>query len=400
MGKCQIIMFNMSSYSEWAGGVVNRNYHIFNNLLKNESVSRIIAVDFLPFTLKRAIRNWRENILSGPKGDIIYRDFTTKCTKINEKVYVFSTIDSFFSTAKVIEKLKGVLKKIKKNPKEKRIVWSYFPMFVDYFDKIDNDLTIFDAVDNWIEHPSFIKYKSKLKKNYKIIAQKSDLIFTVAKSLLDLFKNFGREKNIFWIKNAVDFEHFYQYQIPKGNLLKKIPHPIIGYVGIIQNRVDENLLEYIAKKNPKKSFVLIGPLWPVFLRKLRRPAIEIKKLKKYKNIYLLGRVSYKYIPYYIHQFDVCIIPHRLDRFIQYTYSLKLLEYLACGKPVVSTPASGAEEYSHLIYIANNYQAFNENIQKALNENTEYLKNKRIESVKKNIWKRTVEKMLNIVEQFI
>lgn len=399
MEKMQIIMFNMSSYSEWKKGVVNRNYHVFNQLVKNELISKIIAVDFLPFTLKRTIRNLKENIIAGPEGKIIYRTFTTKCTRINEKLFIFSTLSSFFSKEKVIKELKIVLKKIK-DDREKIIIWSYFPMFVNYFGKLNVNLTVFDAVDNWIEHPSFKKYKELLKENYKIIAQKSDLIFTVAKPLIDFFKDLGRKRGIFWIKNGVDFNHFCHYQIPKINLLKKIPHPIIGYVGTIQNRVDIDLLEYIAKKNPKKSIVLFGPIWPVFLRKIRRPAVEIKKLKKYKNIYLFGRIPYKYVPYYIYQFDVCLIPHRLDRFIKYTYSLKLLEYLACGKPVVTTPASGAEEYSHLIYIARDYKLFNKNIQRALNENNQKLKNKRIEAVKEKNWKDIVDQMLTIIKQFI
>ncbi|MDD5625786.1 MAG: glycosyltransferase [Patescibacteria group bacterium] len=432
----EIVMFNMSSFSEWEGGIVNRNYHIFNKLSQDEKVKRIIAVDFLPFTFKRALRNYLENILKTKNyksnADIkvtnIYRDFTTKCVKIvglaPAEIYVFSSIDSIFTRPNflkknlggfsshqiVIKKLNKILVKINKNQPEKtkRVIWSYFPMFVDYFSAqgrsasggngIPADLTVFDAVDNWIEHPSFARYKKLLEKNYEIIAQKSDLIFTVADNLVEFFKNLGRKKDVYWIANGVEPKHFAKEQsVLKNDPILMIPRPIIGYIGTIQNRVDFNLLEYLAQQNPEKSFVLIGPLWPVFLRKFRRPTTEIRKLKKYKNIHLLGRRPYDLTPAYIKFFDVAINPHKLDEFIKYTDSLKVLEYLACGMPVVTTPPSGVEKFSHLLYIAADYQDFNKNIETALAENQAELKEKRIQRIKEEDWDNKLLEMMNILK---
>ncbi|MFA5050613.1 MAG: glycosyltransferase [Patescibacteria group bacterium] len=414
----EIVMFNMSSFSEWEGGIVNRNYHIFNKLSQDENVKRIIAVDFLPFTFRRAVRNYLENIIRGPKGKIIWRDLTSVLRKIKStsgaEIYVFSTIDSIFTRPNflkknlggfsshqiVIKKLNKILIKINKNQSEKtkRVIWSYFPMFIDYFNKIPADLTVFDAVDNWIEHPSFARYKKLLEKNYKIIAQKSDLIFTVADNLVEFFKNLGRKKDVYWIANGVEPKHFAKEQsVLKNDPILMIPRPIIGYIGTIQNRVDFNLLEYLAQQNPDKSFVLIGPLWPVFLRKLRRPTTEIKKLKKYKNIHLLGRRPYDLTPAYIKFFDVAINPHKLDEFIKYTDSLKVLEYLACGMPVVTTPPSGVEKFSHLLYIAADYQDFNKNIETALAENQPELKEKRLKRIIEEDWDNKLLEMMNILK---
>lgn len=397
-------MFNMSSYSEWERGIVNRNYHVFKYLLNDERVKRIISADFLPFTLKRAVRNFFENIIKGPKGKVIYRDLTTRCAQVNEKLFIFSTIDSYFSSNEVIRKLKLVLEKISQLPNYSsaqipRIIWSYFPIFVDYFGQLGENLTIFDAVDNWVEHPSFKEYKEKLRTNYQIISQKSNLIFTVSESLVDFFKSLGREKDVYWISNAVDVGHFQKTtEVPKD--IQKIPHPIIGYIGIIQNRVDINLLEYLAQKNPDKSLVLVGPTWPEFFKKFRRPAVEIRRLKKYKNVYFLGRKSYQDSPNYIHQFDIAIIAHRLDEFTKSMYPLKLLEYLACGKPVVTTPVSGVEKFSHLIYIAQDYRDFNEKIQKTLTENNPELIRLRIEAARANSWQSKVEQMMDLIDSKI
>jgi len=402
MKDLEIIMFNMSGYAEWQKGVINRNAHVFEKFGNHPCVKRIIAVDFLPFTFKRAVRNYWQNIIRGEKGEVVFRDLTTRVVRIRHcrnEVYVFSTIISLFSRRGVAAKIDRVLKKI--GPVEaKRIIWSCFPMFTEYFSKnrqgIKADLTVFDAVDNWIEHPSFKKQREILGKNYRTIAAKSDLIFTVSENLVNFFKNFGRERDIYWIPNGVDVFHFTEKSTVKPEDLKNIPRPVIGYVGIIQQRLDIDLLEYLVEKNPEKSFVLIGPLWPVYFRKLRKPTVEISRLKKHKNVYLLGRKEYRQTPDYIKNFDLAISPHRLDSFGRYTNSLKVLEYLACGKPVVSTPPSGVERFSHLLYIATDYQDFDKKMNMALKENSEELKKERIRQMRSQDWDYKIEKMLELI----
>ena len=100
-----IIMFNMSSFSEWEKGTVNRNFHILKNFSKNPRIGKILSVDFLPFTFKRVLRNYWQNIIRSPKGKIIFQDLTTKCVQISHSslfalhssLYIYSTIDSIFS---------------------------------------------------------------------------------------------------------------------------------------------------------------------------------------------------------------------------------------------------------------------------------------------------------------
>ncbi len=384
----EIVMFNMSSYVEWQKGTVNRNYHIFNYLLRDKNVKRLIVVDFLPFTIRRAMRNYWENIIKGVKGRVVYRDLTTKCVRINRdgaELYVFSTIDSIFSHKKVIKKINKVLERITRLP---RIIYSCFPMFVDYFSNIKADLTIFDAIDNWIEHPSFLKHQSVLKENYKIINEKSDLVFTVSEELINFFENQGRTKNLYWIPNGVDTNHFTPMSDLGAGVMDDVLRPIVGYLGTIQHRFDVELLEYLAKNNPKKSFVLAGPIWRSELK---------EKLKKYKNIYLTGRIPYSQAPDYINCFDVAIIPHKLDKFVKSTYSLKLLEYLSCGKPVVTTPTPDTEEFKDVIYRASNYEDFNKKINLALKEDSPLLTEKRIERVKKESWEMKIGEMMEKID---
>ena len=273
-------------------------------------------------------------------------------------------------------------------------------MFVDYFSGLKADLTIFDAIDNWVEHSSFAKYQNLLEKNYKIISQKSDLIFTVSEDLKEFFQERGRTKDVYWIPNGVDINHFVppatttstttrsDLVVGVGNdVFGKIARPIIGYLGTIQHRFDVELLGYLAKNNPKKSFVLAGPIWQPEVKKI---------LKKYKNIYLTGRVPYSQAPNYINCFDVSIIPHKLDKFVKSTYSLKLLEYLSCGKPVVTTPTPDTEKFRDVIYRASNYEDFDQKINLALKEDSPSLIEQRIERVKKETWGIKIGEMMEEV----
>jgi len=382
--KFDVVMFSMSDWNDWnKRGVVNRNYHILNQLLKNDKIGKILHVDFMPYTKKRAIRSYFENQILNSGHKIIKRDPASIFKKVSEKLYTYSTIDSIFSEEKVYNKLNKIID----NLKLKNIVlWSYFPMFTGYFDRIKSEIKIFDTVDNWIEHNNFQSYKERLRKNYNIIDKKADVIFTVSE---DLVKLFPTNKNVHWIPNGVDV-NFFQNTRYKILDTKKIPHPIIGYVGIIQNRIDMDLIEYLAKNNPDKSVVLIGTIWP---------DADIKKIKNIKNIYLLGHKSYQELPSYIHQFDIAIIPHKINKFTKSMNPLKLYEYLACGKPIVTTPIAGIENFKDLISIASNEEEFNDKIQEALQNNNKKMIIKRSESVKKYSWESRFEKMFNFIKNY-
>ncbi len=405
MKQIEIISFNMSSFQEWERGTVNRNRHLLYQFLDQPEVKRIVAIDFLPFSFKRVLRNFFQNIVFGPKGEKVYCDLISRGIKVSDKFYVFSTVNSFWAPGKIMKKVDKFLKKIDLkyplNSETKKVGWSCFPMFVDYLKEdcpIKLDLTIFDAVDNWIEHPSFKKYQTILKNNYQIIAEKSDLIFTVSDNLIDFFKSLGRKENLYWISNGVEVSHFKKESSDLPKDLEKVSKPIVGYLGIIQQRIDVDLLEYLANHNPEKSFVLIGPLWPVYFRRLRRLAVEIKKLQKYKNIYFLGHKKYQETPFYLNHFSVAISPHKLDKFIKSTNSLKALEYLASGLPVVTTPTSGAENLSHLVKIAQDYEDFNKKLNQALEEDNPEARQQRKEKIKEYDWGIKMEKIIKLIKE--
>lgn len=384
--KLNIVMFNMSSYSEWQHGVQNRNYHIIQTLLANERVNKIVAVDYLPHTFKRAIRNYKENIAANLGYQVLEKRLLSKVWAISDRLVVYSSVMSRFSGKKFYQNLNNFLQK--KLGLEDYLVWSFFPLEVGYFKELKPKLFVFDAVDNWQEHPAYFKFKAKLKANYEIINARADLIFTVAEALSQLFSH---QEKVHWLPNGVDVKHYQQkYSLINrdvGNLTK----PIIGYVGTVQERFDVDLMKYLAQTNQDKNFVIIGPVW--------LPGIQ-EKLASCANVYFLGRKSYEEVPMYLQQFTVGIIPHHLDEFIKFTDPMKIYEYLACAKPIVTTAIAGLEQFKDLVDTADSYAQFNQMLNEVIKQDNGKLRTKRLLVAKEHSWLKRVERMLELIYQKI
>ena len=101
---------------------------------------------------------------------------------------------------------------------------------------------------------------------------------------------------------------------------------------------------------------------------------------------------------YIQQFDAGIIPHKIDRFIRFTNPMKMYEYLACGKPVVSTSGAGVDLFSEQLYITNDFKQFNLYLNQALKDKDERAVKERLEAIKEHSWLKRVDKMLDLIEQ--
>ena len=384
MKKFDIIMFNMSSYTEWEHGVSNRNYHVLKELLKNPDIGTILAVDYPPLTAKRAARNFIENIITPLReGTVISRSLHDKLTKVSDRLFVYSNISFFKRPASFMTAVKHAAVRAGLG---ECVVWSFVPPVMPYVRDLGQKLTIFDAVDNWAEHPSYAQFRDRLKENYAMIKSSADVIFTVAEELQSLFDN---QPNVVWIPNGVDIQHYQTPAVLINRDIADLPRPIIGYIGVVQERVDIELIIFLAQKNPTKSFVLVGPVWN---------QKDKDRLRTIPNVHLLGYKSYSEAPAYIQQFDVGIIPHRQSPFVTSTNPMKMYEYLACGIPVVATAGSGAEQFKKFVHVAKNPEDFNRKLFVALEEATDEMRTVRKNAIADHAWSRVVENMLAIVDK--
>ena len=375
-------MFSMSAYFEWQpgwhGGMVNRNYFMLQQLLKDERVDKVLHIDFLPHRFRYFAKELLKAKPYRKDSETVQKGFLNKTNKITNKLYVHSTVRG-------VGKIKSLIKELDFN--KNLIIWSYDPFVTKVFNKqkFPSKITIFDAVDNWASHPNYAGQAGKLRNNYKTIRDQADYVFTVSDGLRNLF---DQKENVHWLPNGVDYEFWQKVdkELPKD--LKKVPRPIIGYHGILQERLDQDLISYLANNNPDKSFVLLGWKWD-------RAAFDL--LENYKNIYFLGHKIHDQLPKYVNHFDVAMIPHQIDEFTKSMNPLKLYEYLACGKPIISTKIAGLELFDKLIYQAPNRAEFDELLNKSLKEGSKDKVALRKKEAKKHDWQKRIDYIFEIIK---
>ncbi len=227
---------------------------------------------------------------------------------------------------------------------------------------------VFDYVDAIQEFPNINKER---KKEEDILLQNSDLVITSASKLFQKAQKIN--KNTILVPNGVDFVPF--SKTAPDMLLKDFQRPIVGYFGAIADWFDTDLIEFVAKRRPNLTFVFIGDTY----------GSNLKKILNLKNVYFLGERPYTELPKYLQCFDVCLIPFKLTPLIRSSHPIKIYEYLAAGKPVVTTKIPDLLPMNDLCYVAEDKTCFLEKLDESLKEDDKKLPEKRIEFASKNTW---------------
>lgn len=208
--------------------------------------------------------------------------------------------------------------------KGRLISWYYTPMMLPFSRHLDADLVVFDAMD---ELSKFRFAPPKLLELEQELIDMSDIVFTGGSSLYEAKKD--RHANVHCFPSSVDRAHFTK---ARSGLFdpadqEDLPRPRFGYYGVIDERFDTALLDRIAELRPDWSFVMVGPVVKVAPEDLpRRP-----------NIHYLGPKTYKELPAYLAGWDVALMPFAMNESTEFISPTKTPEYLAGGRPVVSTP---------------------------------------------------------------
>lgn len=342
-----IIIIPFHDYKKWVNeGFRTRDAHVFQHLEKEEKIDKILVVNRPTSIAEILLKHKRWYV---DEGETIREDKMVHLTQIGTKSYCLDILvpdllkvvhekKAWWFTAfrypKVINAINESVNKIgMKNP----TLLLQNPMAIGAVKGVNYKEFVFDAIDNWLYHPQ-MKDKELIKANYETVDQNADLILTVSESLTNLFKH---NRNVHWVPNGVDVDYFKSaYKTDRSDRI------CIGYVGKIQERVNFSLVESCLKEFNQCDFVFIGP---VLAQKK-----EIKMLQsKYANIHFTGDVHYNDLPSEMKMFDIAIIPHIIDEFTSSMNPLKLYEYLAAGKPVVTTSVAGTGNISPYVYSVDN-----------------------------------------------
>lgn len=206
---------------------------------------------------------------------------------------------------------------------ENYIFWYYSPLFLSISDSFEPKMIVYDCMD---ELSAFKFAPEGLKAREDELLTKADLVFTGGHSLYEAKKH--RHASIYPFPSSIDKEHFKQARTPSSDPQdqESIPHPRLGFYGVIDERMDLELIASVARDRPDWHFVLIGPT----------VKIDPNSLPRLSNIHYLGGKSYKELPSYLAGWDISIIPFALNESTRFISPTKTPEYLSAGKPVISS----------------------------------------------------------------
>ena len=236
------------------------------------------------------------------------------------------------------------------------------------------------------------KEKRRLDKLEKKMVKEADIVFCTARSLWKEY--LIQNNNTIFVGNVADFQHFSKACdqntiIP--NDIAKLPSPIIGFFGAINNfKLDYDLITATAQTVPNGSVVMIGPICG------NSPSCA-NDVPKGKNIFYLGSKDYDSLPGYLKKFEVCIIPYRKTEYTQHVFPLKFFEYLAARKPVVATPLPSLLNFRDFVYMASTVNEWQDSIKKALSEDSSIRQQQRKKLAESNSWAVRVKEIEAIID---
>ena len=227
------------------------------------------------------------------------------------------------------------------------LVWYYTPMALDFTRHLRPLAVVYDCMD---ELSAFKGAPECLKHRERELFKTADLVFTGGQSLYEAKRD--QHHSVYAFPSSIDREHFMQARtaIEDPADQKDIPHPRLGFFGVVDERFDIELLDQAARSRPDWQFVIIGPV----------VKIDPESLPKRENIHYLGGKSYQELPSYIAGWDVALLLFAQNDSTRFISPTKTPEYLAAGKPVVSTPIHDVVcPYGQmgLVRIANDAQEF-------------------------------------------
>jgi UDP-galactopyranose mutase len=274
------------------------------------------------FSREMAVIYWEEPIDIGPK-ETAYLQVREADDAPNVRIVVPHLPEGMPDDAREAA-LKRLLDAHTASIRGPLIAWYYTPMMLTFSRHLAADVIVYDAMD---ELSKFRFAPPKLLDLEQELIDRADLVFTGGTSLYEAKKD--RHANVHCFPSSVDRSHFAKARARQFDPADQedLPRPRLGFYGVIDERFDTDLLARVAEMRPRWSFIMLGPV----------VKISEDELPRRTNIHYLEPKTYAELPAYLSGWDVALMPFAMNESTQFISPTKTPEYLAGGKPVVSTP---------------------------------------------------------------
>ncbi len=256
--------------------------------------------------------------------------------------------------------------------------------------KMGERRVIYDITDDWTTPTQSSALTRRIVAQDSALCRRADAVIVCSEKLYDLKRDLAR--SLYLIPNGVDAAHYSRVLDGTGPLPALAAgwrKPVLGYTGTLHpDRIDIDLVEAVARAFPNATLALVGPN---FL-----PAGDQARLDSLSNIVVTGPQPYAVLPDIMRAFDVCITPHRVTPFTESLNPIKLWEYLAAGKPIVSTNVAGFRDYPQQVRLAHSTGEFVAGLCAALEEGRDVQEARRAQAAPHS-WEARLDALLPILQ---
>ncbi len=268
------------------------------------------------------------------------------------------------------------------------LLWIYPPQSAPLLGNLDEKLVVYHCIDKFSAGQTGRK-RVIIDQQESELLTSSDCIFVHGRRLLAHQKRIT-QKPVYLLPSAADLSLFLS-QPPADSTLGNIPHPRLGIFGSFDGRLDSSLLVDLCQENPLWNVVMVGPI---------RPGIRsLDRLKSLPNLHILGHRSHQELPSLMYAADVQLLPYVLNELTEYINPLKIYEYLAVGKPVVSTNLPELDGLREVIYLAKDKLGFIESINNALLETDQEKIIQRKKEAMQHDWNQRIDTIIETLKTF-
>ncbi|WP_066633880.1 glycosyltransferase [Desulfolucanica intricata] len=327
-------------------------------------------------------------LLSPIKNPELRRRLSARVDQVGENIFVYRppVMLPFGNMRRWVNRLnqqrlgRALIKELRKLGWSPTLFWTYLPNSVDLLPVFGGDVPVcYDCADEHTAFPGLIDVKTVSTMERELFSR-ADASLVTARELWERKK--ACAPGLTLIPNGAEVKHFGQAMeetLPVAREVAELPGPVVGYVGAVSSWLDQESLAALAGAHPDWSIVLIGPV-----------DTDVSLLRGYKNIYLPGKKDYRELPRYLKAFNVCVIPFKLNELTVNVNPVKLYEYLAAGKPVVSTALPEVREFAPLVGIAENTAQFVELVTEAVKNDSKAEAARRVQVARENSWEARAE----------
>jgi glycosyltransferase involved in cell wall biosynthesis len=276
-------------------------------------------------------------------------------------------------------------------------VWFYTPMALPLLTELEPRAIVYDCMD---ELSAFKDAPRQMRQRETALLKSAQLVLTGGPSLYESKRRL--HPNVLCLPSAVDADHYSNaHATARAEPMQRaqqlqgaIAHPRLGFFGVIDERLDLELIAEVADADPAWQLVMVGPV----------VKIDPDQLPKRANIHWLGQQPYELLPQLVAGWDVCLMPFALNEATRYISPTKTLEYMAAGKPIVSTGINDVKSmFSDVVRIADDAAGFIEGCREALAEKGHQRTDRLAEmqaSVRRYSWDATVEAVHRALQQVL